>query len=41
MEGFLIVARFFHFTAVIMMTGVFAFERLISGPAIRQSGAAV
>jgi putative copper resistance protein D len=41
MEGYLIVARFFHFTAVIMMTGVFAFERLISGPAIRQSGAAV
>jgi putative copper export protein/mono/diheme cytochrome c family protein len=41
MEGFLIVARFFHFGAVIMLTGAFVFERLISSPAIRQSGAAV
>ena len=41
MEGFLIIARFFHFSAVIMLTGVFAFERLVSGPAIRQSGATV
>ena len=41
MEGFLIVARFFHFSAVIMLTGVFAFEHLVSGPAIRRSGAAV
>ena len=41
MEGFLIVARFFHFSAVIMLTGVFAFECLVSGPAFRQSGASV
>ncbi len=41
MEGFLIAPRFFHFTAVIMLTGVFAFERLVAGPAFRQSGAAV
>jgi putative copper resistance protein D len=41
LEGFLIAARFFHFVAVIMLTGVFAFERLISGPAFRQSGAAL
>jgi putative copper resistance protein D len=40
MEGLLITARFFHFSAVIMLTGVFAFERLVSGPAFRQSGAA-
>jgi putative copper resistance protein D len=41
MKGFLIVARFFHFSAVIMLTGVFAFECLVSGPAFRHSGAAV
>jgi putative copper resistance protein D len=40
MEGFLIAARFFHFSAVITLTGVFAFERLVSGPALRRSGAA-
>ncbi len=40
MENFLIAARFFHFSAVIMLTGVFAFERLVAGPALRQSGAA-
>ncbi len=39
MEGFLIAARFFHFTAVIILTGVFAFERLVAGPAFQQSGA--
>ena len=41
MEGFLIAARFFHFVAVIMLTGVFAFERLVAIPAFRQSGAAL
>jgi putative copper resistance protein D len=41
MESFLIAARFFHFAAVIMLTGVFAFECLVFGPAFRQSGAAV
>ena len=41
MEGFLSTARFFHFAAVIMLTGVFAFERLVSGPSLRQSGAAL
>ncbi len=40
MENFLIAARFFHFSAAIMLTGVFAFERLVAGPAFRQSGAA-
>jgi putative copper resistance protein D len=40
MEGLLITARFFHFSAAIMLTGVFAFERLVSGPVFRQSGAA-
>src|SRR6201987_4281590 len=35
MEGFLIAARFLHYTAVILLTGVFAFECLISGPALR------
>ena len=34
-------ARFFHYTAVIMLSGVFAFERLVSGPAFRQSGASL
>ena len=41
MEGFLIAARFVHFAAVIMLTGVFAFERLVVIPAFRQSGAAL
>jgi len=41
LEGFLIVARFFHFAAVIMLTGVFAFEGLVVIPAFRQSGAAL
>jgi putative copper resistance protein D len=40
MEGFLIAARFLHFTAVIMLTGVFAFESLVAGPAFRQFGGA-
>jgi putative copper export protein/mono/diheme cytochrome c family protein len=35
MEVFLIAARFIHFTAVILLTGVFAFECLIAGPALR------
>jgi copper resistance protein D len=41
MEGLLIAARFFHFVAVIMLTGVFAFERLVAIPAFRQSEAAL
>src|SRR5215472_18595642 len=41
MEGFLIAARFFHYVAVIMLTGVFASERLVVIPAFRQSGAAL
>ena len=41
MEALLITARFFHFSAVIMLAGVFAFERLVCGPAFRQSGATV
>ena len=41
MGALLITARFFHFTAVIILTGVFAFERLVCGPAFRQSGATV
>ena len=41
MEVLLIAARFIHFAAVIMLTGVFAFEHLVSGPAFRQSGAAL
>jgi len=40
MEGFLIAARFLHFSAVIVLTGVFAFECLVAGPALRRSGAA-
>src|SRR5260370_42716256 len=40
MEGLLIAARALHFAAAITLTGVFAFERLVSGPAFRQSGAA-
>jgi putative copper resistance protein D len=40
MEGFLIAARFLHFTASILLTGVFTFERLIAGPALRPSGEA-
>jgi len=39
MEGFLIAARFLHFSAVIVLTGVFAFERFVADPAIRQFGA--
>jgi copper resistance protein D len=35
MEGFLIAARFLHYTAVILLTGVFAFECLIAGPALQ------
>ena len=40
MEGFLIAARTLHFAAAMTLTGVFAFERLVAGPAFRQSGAA-
>jgi len=40
MEGFLIAARFFHFSAVIVLAGVFAFERFVADPTFRQSGAA-
>ena len=40
MEGFLIAARFLHFTAAILLTGVFAFECLVAYPAVRRSGAA-
>ena len=40
MEGLLIAARTLHFAAAITLTGVFAFERLVAGPAFRQSGAA-
>src|SRR6516165_5416192 len=36
MEASLIAARFLHFSAVIVLTGVFAFERLVAGPAFRQ-----
>src|SRR5689334_9615168 len=40
MEGFLIAARTLHFAAAIALTGVFAFERFVAGPAFRQSVAA-
>jgi putative copper export protein/mono/diheme cytochrome c family protein len=40
MDGLLIAARTLHFAAVITLTGVFAFECLVAGPALRQSGAA-
>jgi copper resistance protein D len=40
MEGFLIAARTLHFAAAITLTGLFAFERLVAGPAFRQAGAA-
>jgi putative copper resistance protein D len=36
MEGFLIVARIFHFAAVISLTGGFAFDGFIAGPAFRR-----
>jgi putative copper resistance protein D len=36
-EGLLIAARILHFAAVISLTGVFAFERLVLGPAFRQA----
>ena len=35
MDGFLVAARFLHYTAVILLTGVFAFECLIARPALR------
>jgi putative copper export protein/mono/diheme cytochrome c family protein len=35
MEAFLSAARFLHYTAAILLTGVFAFECLIAGPALR------
>jgi putative copper resistance protein D len=37
-EGFLIAARTIHFAAVISLTGIFAFECLVGGPAVRRSG---
>jgi putative copper resistance protein D len=40
MEGLLIAARFLHFTAAVLLTGVFAFECLVAYPAVRRSGAA-
>jgi putative copper export protein/mono/diheme cytochrome c family protein len=40
MEGFLIAARFFHFSAAILLAGVFAFECLVERPALRRSGVA-
>ena len=40
MEDFLIAARTLHFAAAITLTGVFTFERLIAGPALRPSGEA-
>ena len=40
MEGFLIAARFVHFAATILLTGVFAFERFVAHPTFRKSGAA-
>jgi putative copper resistance protein D len=40
MEGFLIAARTLHFAAAIALTGVFAFEHFVAGPAFRQYGAA-
>jgi putative copper resistance protein D len=39
MDGFLIAPRTLHFAAAISLTGVFAFERLVAGPAFRHSGA--
>jgi putative copper resistance protein D len=39
-EGLLIAARILQFAAVISLTGVFAFERLVLGPAFRQAGVA-
>ena len=40
MEGFLIAARFVHFTAAILLAGVFAFECLVARPALHRTGAA-
>jgi putative copper export protein/mono/diheme cytochrome c family protein len=40
MEGFLIAARFFHYSAAILLAGVFAFECLVARPALRRTGAA-
>jgi putative copper export protein/mono/diheme cytochrome c family protein len=39
MEGLLIAARFFHFSAAILSAGVFAFECLVARPANRRAGA--
>ena len=38
MEAFLIAARFLHFSAVMVSTGVFAFERLVADPTFRKFG---
>ncbi|HYZ40183.1 MAG TPA: copper homeostasis membrane protein CopD [Stellaceae bacterium] len=38
MQGFLIAARTLHYAATISLTGIFAFECLVGGPAIRRSG---
>ena len=40
MEGFLIAARFVHFTTAILLTGVFAFERFVADPTFRQCSTA-
>ena len=40
MESFLIAARFVHFTAAILLTGVFAFERFVADPTFRQCSTA-
>jgi hypothetical protein len=39
-EGLLTTARILQFAAVISLTGVFAFECLVLGPASRQAGVA-
>lgn len=41
MEDFLVAARFFHFSAVIVLAGVFAFERFVADPTFRRSGEAL
>jgi putative copper resistance protein D len=40
MEDLLIASRTLHFAAVISLAGVFAFECLVAGPALRRSGVA-
>ena len=38
MQGLLIAARTLHFASVILLSGIFAFECLVAGPAFRRSG---